>query len=83
MFVLYFLLYNLLSSGCPAIYLTCESEGGEQINTKKIPLSCDQVCTNSEFVDGLIKLISFQFIIPLLVIYVLESMILYLFSRKR
>ncbi|NCN51929.1 hypothetical protein GW931_02865 [archaeon] len=79
LFFVYFIFSALNGPGCNALQIICPS--GE--NAMSVPLTCSQVCTQAEYNSQLIKAVSLDFIVPVLISYIIASLIIFFYLKIR
>lgn len=92
-FIFLFLIINI-PKACPAMERMCpvdantpgalELRSGEYfVSGRSIPFSCNQTCTDSEYIYELTKIIASQLIIPIIIIYAIISLLKYFLIKNK
>lgn len=94
LFFIYFVATSLYMI-CPAIARICpvdadtpgaiidQISGEYYVGAKSIPFSCKQTCTDAEYTSALVNIFIFNFIVPIIVIYVILSLLVFVLNRLR
>jgi hypothetical protein len=68
---------------CLAYMRNCNLSDGSDLNPRRVPLSCAQTCTNSEYYQALTRIIFFAFLIPVIVFYLISCSMVWIYNKLR